>query len=276
MKRSLLPLNALRVLDAAARHLSLPRAADELAVTPAAVGQQIRALEDLLGVLLFRRTPKGLELTREAAAGMAALRAGFTEFEQAVAAIQAGQGSDRLSIAVPRDVATKWLIPRLAAVRAALPDVAVTLVVTPGPVEFAEANLDLALGYGPPPSDLEHASLGSAAMVAIAPPGQDAQPLPLIRWADAAGGDPAAALLTVGDAGLAIDAVAAGLGQAVVPELLAAGDLAAGRVAATAITKPAADHGYWLGAPPPQWRQAKVRRLVAALLQDPAASTTAN
>ena len=53
MKRTHLPLNGLRVLDAAARHLSFTRAADELAVTPAAVGQQIRALEDMLGVVLF-------------------------------------------------------------------------------------------------------------------------------------------------------------------------------------------------------------------------------
>jgi DNA-binding transcriptional LysR family regulator len=66
MKRTHLPLNALRVFDAAARHLSFTRAADELAVTPAAVGQQIRALEDVLGVVLFRRTSKGLELTDEA------------------------------------------------------------------------------------------------------------------------------------------------------------------------------------------------------------------
>ena len=93
MKRTLLPLNGLRVFDAAARHLSFTRAADELAVTPAAVGQQIRALEDVLGVVLFRRTPKGLELTPEAENGLDALRAGFLQFEEAVRAIQAGQSS---------------------------------------------------------------------------------------------------------------------------------------------------------------------------------------
>ena len=65
MKRTHLPLNGMRVFDAAARHLSFTRAADELAVTPAAVGQQIRALEDTLGVVLFRRTTRGLELTPE-------------------------------------------------------------------------------------------------------------------------------------------------------------------------------------------------------------------
>src|SRR3546814_14833487 len=84
MKRTHLPLNALRVLDAAARHLSFTRAADELAVTPAAVGQQIRALEDMLGVVLFRRTPKGLELPGEANAGLDALRQGFRSAERRV------------------------------------------------------------------------------------------------------------------------------------------------------------------------------------------------
>ena len=88
MKRTHLPLNGLRVLDAAARHLSFTRAADELAVTPAAVGQQIRALEDTLGVVLFRRTTKGLELTPEGAAGLVALREGFLQFEEARAYVR--------------------------------------------------------------------------------------------------------------------------------------------------------------------------------------------
>lgn len=94
MKRTHLPLNALRVFDAAARHLSFTRAADELAVTPAAVGIQIRALEDVLGVVLFRRTSKGLELT-ERGAGRTARDSptGFLHFEEAVQAMQAGQSS---------------------------------------------------------------------------------------------------------------------------------------------------------------------------------------
>ena len=96
MKRTHLPLNGLRVLDAAARHLSFTRAADELAVTPAAVGQQIRALEDTLGVVLFRRTTRGLELTPEAEAGLAPLRAGFLQFEEAVRAMLGSIDQDYL------------------------------------------------------------------------------------------------------------------------------------------------------------------------------------
>jgi len=114
VKRTHLPLNALRVYDAAARHLSFTRAADELAVTPAAVGQQIRALEDHLGVVLFRRTSKGLELTPEGGSGLDPLREGFLRFEESVQAMQAGQASDRYTIAAPREFYAEWLSTRLA------------------------------------------------------------------------------------------------------------------------------------------------------------------
>ena len=67
--RRLLPLNALRAFEAAARHLSFSRAAEELAVTPAAVSQQIRLLEEHAGGPLFRRQGRGLELTDTGRAG---------------------------------------------------------------------------------------------------------------------------------------------------------------------------------------------------------------
>ncbi len=145
MKRTHLPLNGLRVLDAAARHLSFTRAADELAVTPAAVGQQIRALEDVLGVVLFRRTPKGLELTPEAEGGLDALRAGFLQFEEAVRAMQAQQSSKSLTIAAPRDFTAKWLAPRLAAYGRTDPELRFALVAADDTLDFTEANLDLAV-----------------------------------------------------------------------------------------------------------------------------------
>ena len=84
----------------------------------------------------------------------------------------------------------------------------------------------------------------------------------VIGWPGAP--DSNGALLRVGDAGLAIDSAAAGLGRATVPELLAAGDLAAGRIVATGAPQPSRS-GYWLVAPTPQWRQKKVQALVEAL-----------
>lgn len=248
MKRTHLPLNALRVFDAAARHLSFTRAADELAVTPAAVGQQIRALEDLLGVVLFRRTSKGLELTDEASAGLEPLRSGFLQFEDAVQAMQAGQSSHVYTIAAPRDFFAVWLAPRLAAYRKANPDVRFVLV--DGDADFAEANLDLAVRWIDGPGDLEGVQLTPAERMTIGA-GE------WIGWpGDPNPGEDEAVHLMVGDAGQALAAAAAGMGRARVPAVLGVGKDG---------TVEPCRRAYWLVAPVPQWRQKKVKALVAAL-----------
>lgn len=261
MKRTHLPLNGLRVLDAAARHLSFTRAADELAVTPAAVGQQIRALEDTLGVVLFRRTTKGLELTPEGEAGLDALRDGFLQFEEAVRAMQAGQSSKSLTIAAPRDVSEKWLMARLADVARADGELRFALVAADDVIDFTEANLDLAVRWGEGPGEHEGEALESDGMVTIERPGGGADTR--VSWPGCLN-DPEVSLVRVGDAGLAIDAAAQGLGRATVPELLARGDIATGRVVVIGEPKPYR-LGYWLVAPLPQWRQKKVKALVQAL-----------
>lgn len=261
MKRTHLPLNGLRVLDAAARHLSFTRAADELAVTPAAVGQQVRALEDMLGVVLFRRTPKGLELTPEGEAGLEPLRQGFLMFEESVRAMQAGQSSQSLTIAAPRDITAKWLAPRLARYSQQAPDIRFTLVPADNRIDFTEANLDLAIVLTDGPGEHEGVALSPAAFVRVTGPGAAADTA--ISWPGCPV-DADAPALRLGDAGLAIEAAANGLGIACVPALLAAGDIAAGRVRALADAEPSTI-GYWLIAPVPQWRQKKVRALVDAL-----------
>jgi LysR family transcriptional regulator, glycine cleavage system transcriptional activator len=258
VKRTHLPLNALRVLDAAARHLSFTRAADELAVTPAAVGQQVRALEETLGVVLFRRTTRGLELTPEGEAGLEGLRAGFLQFEEAVRAMQAGQTSKRLTIAAPRDFTAKWLATELAAYGRQDPELQFRVVPGDAGLDFTEANLDLAIVLAEGAGELEGQPLAPAATVLV---GTAIRAAGRIVWGP--GGDPEPRV-RVADAGLAIDAAAAGFGEAEVPALLAAGDLAAGRVQAFAPPRPGGP-GYWMVAPLPQWRQKKVRALVAAL-----------
>lgn len=259
MKRTHLPLNALRVFDAAARHLSFTRAADELAVTPAAVGQQIRALEDVLGVVLFRRTPKGLELTEEAGAGLEALRSGFLHFEDAVQAMQAGQSSHVYTIAAPRDFFAVWLAPRLAAFRQANPEVRFALVDGEN-ADFTEANLDLAVRWAEGPGELEGLQLGEALRVTLGEGewiGWPGDPLPGGEGSDAPP-------VVVGDAGQALAAAAAGMGRAHVPALLAQSWQALGRIGDPGAGEPCR-RAYWLVAPPPQWRQKKVRALVAFL-----------
>ena len=79
-----LPFGALRAFEAAARHLSFKRAAAELHVTPAAISQQIKTLEHLLGVTLFERKNRGLSLTPEAEIGLQQLKSGFEQIEGAV------------------------------------------------------------------------------------------------------------------------------------------------------------------------------------------------
>ena len=262
MKRTHLPLNGLRVFDAAARHLSFTRAADELAVTPAAVGQQIRALEDTLGVVLFRRTTRGLELTPEGEAGLEALRQGFLQFEEAVRAMQAGQSSKSLTIAAPRAVIAKWLMPRLSEIAKDDGELRFVLVTADDDVDFTEANLDLAIRWGEGPGEHEGEAIESEGMVTIERPGGGIDTA--IAWPGCSAED-AGSQVRVGDAGLAIDAVAQGLGHATVPELLAARDIAAGRVAVVGEARPST-RGYWLVAPLPQWRQKKVRALIDALV----------
>ena len=259
MKRTHLPLNGLRVLDAAARHLSFTRAADELAVTPAAVGQQIRALEDTLGVVLFRRTARGLELTPEAEAGLDALRNGFMCFEDAVRAMQSGQSSKVLTIAAPRDLTAHWLAARLAEIAQHDPELRFHLISADEPIDFTEANLDVAIRLMVDKGEHEGVQLGGTLFTRVARAGT--APDHWIAWP---GHPNKEAPVRVADAGLALEAASQGLGRALVPELLARRALAAGSV--EALGEPV-DQGlaYWLFAPTPQWRQAKVKRLTEML-----------
>ena len=259
MKRTHLPLNGLRVLDAAARYLSFTRAADELAVTPAAVGQQVRALEETLGVVLFRRTAKGLELTPEGASGLEALRRGFLEFEEAVRAMQSQQSSKRLTIAAPRDLTSRWLTHRLATYFGTDAELGFHIVAADDALDFTQANLDLAICLSADKGEYEGVMLGDAIYLTV---GVADAPDRAIGWPGCPfiDGDP---VISVADAGLAIDAAAAGLGRATVPALIAEADIAAGRV--TVLGQKDGGKSYWLIAPVPQWRQKKVKSLVTAL-----------
>lgn len=260
MKRTHLPLNALRVFDAAARHLSFTRAADELAVTPAAVGQQIRALEDVLGVVLFRRTSKGLELTDEAEAGLDALRAGFLAFEESVQAMQAGQASSNYAIAAPREFYAQWLAPRLAKFQAAHPDIRIQIAADEN-ADFTETNLDLAVRLVEGPGEHEGVQLEPGCKVAVAAP--DA-PESWISWPTYEPPEGARIALQVGNSGQALSSALAGLGRVWLPLPLVAEPIAQGRLEAHSEEEDCR-RAYWLLAPRPQWRQKKVKALVAFL-----------
>lgn len=262
MKRTHLPLNALRVYDAAARHLSFTRAADELAVTPAAVGQQIRALEDHLGVVLFRRTSKGLELTPEGVAGLDTLREGFLRFEESVQAMQAGQASDRYTIAAPREFYAQWLAPRLAEFQASNSGVRYHFVADEN-ADFTESNLDCAIRLVDGPGDLEGVKLAPACRVTVAAKGAPDQ---WIGWDGATLPDATDPAIMVSNPGQALSSAIAGMGKTVLPQLLVQEALDNGKLEALAGPEDA-QRSYWLVAPRPQWRTKKVKALVSHLTE---------
>jgi len=118
-----LPFNALHAFVVAARHGSFSKAAEELHVTPAAVSQQIRTLEDLLGVQLFHRLHRGLTLTDAGQAGLDKMQHGFDSLDAAVHQITDGPAKQELNIWMSPSFASKWLMPRMHRFREAHPEI---------------------------------------------------------------------------------------------------------------------------------------------------------
>lgn len=148
MARRLPPLNALRAFEAAARHLSISKAADELNVTPAAVSHQVKALEDTLGLPLFRRLNRALMLTDPGQLLLPGLRDGFDALAQAVARIEAEQDHASLTVSVGPSIAAQWLVPRLDRFRRTCPDIDLRIDATDRVIDFAREDADVAIRYG--------------------------------------------------------------------------------------------------------------------------------
>src|SRR5258706_5704082 len=113
MARRLTHLNGMRAFEAAARHMSFAKAAEELGVTPAAVSQQVKTLEDYLGVALFKRTPRALFLTPTAEAILPQAREGFDLIAAALSRARSERTRKHLVVSTTPSFAAKWLMPRL-------------------------------------------------------------------------------------------------------------------------------------------------------------------
>jgi LysR family transcriptional regulator, glycine cleavage system transcriptional activator len=129
------PLGSLRAFEAAARHLSFQKASEEVHVTPSAVGQQVRTLEEYLGVALFRRLPRALALTPAGEAMLPKVREGFECFAAAIAALHTPAASGVLTLGAPPTVTTRWLLPRLPAFAAAHPEVELHVTTSIGMID---------------------------------------------------------------------------------------------------------------------------------------------
>lgn len=147
--RPLPPLNALRAFEAAARHLSFTRASEELHVTPAAVGHQVKVLEDYLGVQLFRRLNRALLLTEAGQACLPALKDGFNHLTAAVEQARVHDSRGVLTVSVAPTLAVKWLVPRLARFQAKHPEITVRVDTTMTVIDLARDGIDLGVRFSP-------------------------------------------------------------------------------------------------------------------------------
>ncbi|CAG9232928.1 HTH-type transcriptional activator AmpR [Burkholderia gladioli] len=146
--RTNLPLNALRAFESSSRHLSFTRAAQELNVTQAAVSQQVRALEERLGVSLFKRLPRGLAVTDEGLALRPVLSDAFDRIESVLRQFEGGHFHEVLTVGAVGTFAVGWLMPRLRSFHALHPFVELRLMTNNNLVDLAAEGLDCAIRFG--------------------------------------------------------------------------------------------------------------------------------
>jgi len=148
LNRTLPPLAALVAFEAVARHLSVTRAADELALTQAAVSRKIRALEDDLGVRLFHRLHRALRLTAEGERLQAVAAASLTHVAEAAEQLRRRGASAQVEVSTTIAFASFWLMPRIPQFRSRHPEVELRLSVSDPFVDPAREGVDAGIRYG--------------------------------------------------------------------------------------------------------------------------------
>ena len=141
-------LNALKAFHAVSRHKSLRAAAEELFVTPQAVGQQIRILEEALQVTLFQRRGRVIEPTESAILLAHYVDAGFREFAEGVRRVTRSQWRERINLNSSPYFAANYLLPRLSQLREVLPDVDLRLTTMIDMPDFARDDIDMTVQWG--------------------------------------------------------------------------------------------------------------------------------
>jgi LysR family glycine cleavage system transcriptional activator len=144
-----LPLAALRAFEAAARHVSYSRAAEELNLTHGAISFQMRVLKEALGVDLFKRAGRRMVLTPEGERLFGHVRDGFARFEQGMEDVRASRRGRMLTVSVHPGLASYWVIPRLGGFQRLHPEIDVSLLPNTNLVDFGRDDIDMALRYGP-------------------------------------------------------------------------------------------------------------------------------
>jgi len=276
-RRSLPPLNALRAFEAAARHLSLSLAANELNVTPAAISHQVRLLEDHIGLPVFERNGRGLALTDAGAAGLRDLSEAFAHLTAAMDAIASLGETGTLSISVAPSFAAKWLLPRLGSFEREHPEIDVHVSASMQLADFTRDRVDAAIRYGAGGySEVFFEKLLAESVIPVCSPelarekaprsARDLLGLTLLHddspdndpscpnwdmWLRAAGVDDAEVDRgpRFNQASLVIESAILGRGVALAKSALASADILAGRLVRPIAAESPVDFAYWFVAP---------------------------
>ena len=283
------PLSALRAFEAAARHQSYTRAAQELFMTQAAISYQIKLLERQLGMSLFRRVGRNVALTETGARLSAAVIDAFAQMRAALAA-ERKQTHTVLSITALPTIAGNWLAPRLSTFQLAHPELAVRLDTTIAVVDLEEGGFDLALRFGAGRwPGLEAHFLMHSDFTVVCGPGlpasrrpkraADLLKLPLYgraawwqQWFEAAGvDDPRLARVAKTDLGVQVFEVRAALqngGAAVVTPAFFEEELRSGRLLQPFKTVVREQRSYWLVYPQRRAQSPKIAAFREWLLRE--------
>jgi LysR family glycine cleavage system transcriptional activator len=272
MPRRLPPLNALRAFEAAARHESFTRAAEELYVTQGAVSHQVKALEAELGIKLFNRERQRLIITEAGRSYLAVVRDAFDRIDLGTQRLLQRQNTGVLTVSTSPNFAAKWLVHRLGRFAEAYPDIDLRVSASLHHVDFAREDIDLAIRHSEgPPSGLHMTRLCAEELFPVCSPmllkdGQagieaaDLRRLTLLhvndrqdwgRWLEAAGitGLDLARGTVLNQASMAIDAAVDGQGIALARTALAAWDLTSGRLVRPFPISLPVSYAYWIVCP---------------------------
>jgi LysR family glycine cleavage system transcriptional activator len=288
MSSHLPPLSALRAFESAARHMSFSRAADELHVTPAAISHQIHALEQDLGVRLFHRMNRSIELTASARVLLPGLSEAFAGIQSSVRRLRAHNDTGTLTVTASPSFAAKWLVLRLHRFQEQCPEVDVRISATDNVVDLTQGDFDIAVRYGTgnyPGLEVELLFTNevfpacSPQLLTTGPPLRTPDDLPLHNlihdqtverdplvptwsmWLKAAGvkDGPATTGLSFNNMHLALDAAIAGHGVVLAQSTIAAADLAAGRLVRLFSLALPDQFAYYIATAPGALERPKVR-----------------
>lgn len=284
-REKLPPLTAVRYFEAAARHLSFTKAAQELNVTHSAISHQVKALEDWLGTPLFRRLNRALALTDAGQLFLVPVREGLERIAAGTRAVRSRDGGGALTVSTMPSFAAKWLVPRLRSFREAWPEIDVRISATERLVDFSrDVDVDCAIRFGRGPTwpGAESELLIDEDFAPVCSPKLLKGPIPLKtpqdlaehtllhdydwrvdiweRWLTAAGVTLPARrrMLSFNSSNLMIQAAIDGLGVALSQGVLSGDDLAAGRLVRPFALTVTTDSAYFFVVPKGAMQRPKV------------------